>query len=174
MDQISESRLQQVFPALASKVRQMAAALIVLGVEIRVVQVLRTWEEQQALYEIGRSTPGKKVTNCCGGMSYHNFGLAVDCVPSQFDSSQPFAPDWNSSHPDWRNMISVGKSLGLCSGADWRTFPDFPHFQLTGRFPEGAPSNEVRRIFNAGGLQAVWDEVSKSLPQTSAAPEVAA
>jgi peptidoglycan LD-endopeptidase CwlK len=161
MDPISEARLQQVYPPLAEKVRRMAEMLAAEGIVIRVVQAFRTWAEQQALYEQGRSRAGNKVTNCPGGHSYHNFGLAVDCCPSQFAPDQPYSPDWHAEHPAWKRMEAVGQSLGLDSGATWRSFPDAPHFQLTGRFPEGSPTEEVRQLFHDGSIDAVWSEVDK-------------
>ncbi|HZU32599.1 MAG TPA: M15 family metallopeptidase [Candidatus Angelobacter sp.] len=163
MDSISEQRLAGIFPVLADRVRSMAAALEKQGVEIRVVQALRTCEEQDALFAQGRTAPGKVVTNCCGGKSYHNFGLAVDLVPSINGVDQTYVPDWNREHPTWQKMIAAGAAEGLNAGATWRTFPDYPHFQLTGQFPVGAPSDEVRELFKTGGLAAVWAEVKKSL-----------
>jgi peptidoglycan L-alanyl-D-glutamate endopeptidase CwlK len=168
MDVVSENRLKEIFPLLAEKIQKMASALEVGGIVIRVVQSLRTCAEQDALFSRGRDVHGQianraaVVTNCPGGKSYHNFGLAVDCVPSIHDIDLSFAPDWNSSHEVWKKMISVGIGIGLDSGAVWRTFHDFPHFQLTGRFPEGEPPQEVRELYQRGGLQAVWDEVRKS------------
>ena len=160
MDSISEARLQLIYPALAAKIAQLSTMLEADGVMIRVVQGLRSWQEQDNLYAQGRTAPGHIVTNCPGGHSYHNFGLAVDCVPD--DPSQPgYQPDWNSSHPTWKDMETKGQSLGLDSGATWRSFPDAPHFQLTGRFPEGAPDDEVRQLFKDGGMQAVWSEIDR-------------
>jgi peptidoglycan LD-endopeptidase CwlK len=162
MDAVSEARLQNVMPMLADKIRQMASMLETEGIEIRVVQGLRTVAEQDALYAQGRTTPGKIVTNCKGGFSYHNYGLAVDVVPSQFAPDQPYNPDWNSSHPAWKRMEAVGQSLGLDSGATWRTFVDAPHLQITGRFPEGAPNDQARTLAESG-LPAVWEAVTSSL-----------
>jgi peptidoglycan L-alanyl-D-glutamate endopeptidase CwlK len=162
MDAVSEARLQNVMPMLADKIRQMATMLEQEGITIRVVQGLRTVAEQDALYAQGRTTPGKIVTNCKGGFSYHNYGLAVDVVPSQFAPDQPYNPDWNSAHPAWKRMEAVGQSLGLDSGATWRSFPDAPHFQISGKFPEGAPNDKARELAESG-LPAVWEAVSSSL-----------
>jgi peptidoglycan L-alanyl-D-glutamate endopeptidase CwlK len=161
MDHASEARLQNVVPLLAVKIRTMETMLADEGIEIMVTQGLRTIAEQDALYAQGRSVPGAKVTNCPGGHSYHNFGLAVDCCPSQFAPGKPFTPDWHPEHPSWKRMEAVGKSLGLDSGAYWRTFHDAPHFQLTGRFPEGAPNQELQELLHSG-MQAVWDAVMQS------------
>jgi peptidoglycan L-alanyl-D-glutamate endopeptidase CwlK len=155
MDSVSEARLKDIVPALADKVRQMADILLKEGIVIRITQALRTVAEQDALYAQGRTKPGSKVTNCPGGHSYHNFGLAVDCCPSTDGPDKPFNPDWNESHPSWKRMVAVGESLGLNCGADWIHFKDVPHFQLTGHWPVGAPPQEAR-AFIAKGLPAVW------------------
>jgi peptidoglycan L-alanyl-D-glutamate endopeptidase CwlK len=150
MDTVSEIRLAQVYPGLADKVRAMAATLEAEAIDIRVTQGLRTMEEQEALYAQGRTVAGAVVTNATAGTSWHNFGLAVDVVPLT-----PQGPDWNTAHPVWGRIISVGTQLGLVAGAQWRTFPDWPHFQLTGRFPV-SPDDEARIILATGGLDAVW------------------
>jgi peptidoglycan L-alanyl-D-glutamate endopeptidase CwlK len=161
MDSVSCARLAMVYKPLADKIMQMAEMLEGEGIVIRVVQGSRTWAEQDALYAQGRTAAGKVVTNAKGGYSYHNFGLAVDCGPMLADDSNI---DWNAAHPAWKRMEAVGVSLGLVSGANWIRLVDAPHFQLTGRFPEGAPDDEIRALAQSPeGLQAVWDAVTASL-----------
>ena len=80
MDDLSEERLALVNPILADKVRILSNMLETERIIIRVTEGLRSWNEQQRLYEQGRTTPGKIVTNCPGGHSWHNLGLAVDEV----------------------------------------------------------------------------------------------
>jgi peptidoglycan LD-endopeptidase CwlK len=158
MDPISEARLGEVHPALAEKVRSMAEMLALENIQIRVVQSLRSWAEQAALYAEGRDADGnivdksKVVTDAKPGTSWHNYGLAVDVAP--FDSG---IPDWNVSHPAWGRIVAVGESCGLQSGSTWRTFPDWPHFQLTGRLPV-SPDAAVMAAFQSGGQQAVWTD----------------
>jgi len=163
VDSVSETRLQKIYPRLADLVRKMADTLLQEGIVIRVIQALRTIAEQDALFAQGRTKPGKIVTNARGGQSYHNFGLAVDCAPSKFGPDKPYDPDWDEKNPSWQRMIAVGVSLGLNSGATWRTLKDFPHFQLTGKFPEGSPNAKLRALFDQGGMQAVWDAVSADM-----------
>src|ERR1700741_5277351 len=119
MDTVSEARLMNVHPLLASKIRQLSALLGQEGIVIRVTQGLRTWEEQDKLYQQGRTTPGPIETNPPAGSSSHNYGLAVDVVPMT-----KAGPDWNVTHPVWARITSAGTSLGLESGSAWRTFPD--------------------------------------------------
>lgn len=162
MDRVSEFRLLLICPAVADKVRQLAA---LLGFEVRVVQGLRSWNEQQKLFEEGRSLvdgkwvvsePSKVVTKCKPGNSWHNFGLAVDVAPD--DPLLPgYQPDWHAEHPTWKKMEETARSLGFVCGADFRTFPDNPHLQITGRFPVN-PTDEVRQLFKDGGMKAVWME----------------
>src|SRR5207247_3376552 len=102
--------------------------------EVRVVQGLRTIDEQNKLYNQprdGRDNDGdgriderdEKVTNARGGYSNHNYGLAVDLV--RFKNGQP---DWNDLEA-FRIISREAKKLGLESGADWK-FVDRPHVQL--------------------------------------------
>lgn len=159
MDAISESRLGEVYPPLAEKIRQMYQMLETENIEIRVTQSLRSWAEQAALYAEGRDANGnivdqsKVVTDAKPGDSYHNYGLAVDVAP--FDAG---IPDWDINHPAWKRIVAVGESLGLDSGSQWRTFPDWPHFQMTGKFP-ASPDAEVSSLYASSGIQGVWDAV---------------
>jgi peptidoglycan LD-endopeptidase CwlK len=154
MDVISESRLFQVHPLLASKVRAMYSDLMAKGIQIRVVQGLRTVAEQNALYAEGRTAPGGKVTNALGGHSWHNFGLAVDCVPG-IRGTSPWKPNWDARSPDFATMIQVGEGHGLVSGANWKTMPDAPHFQLAG-IPV-SPDDAARDVLSSHGVNGFWD-----------------
>jgi peptidoglycan L-alanyl-D-glutamate endopeptidase CwlK len=149
MDDVSEKRLAKVHPKLAELVRAMADDLAGQGIEIRVVQGLRTWEEQKELYDQGRSNPGKIVTNALPGHSYHQFGLAVDVVPMT-----PQGPDWNDQNPVWKTIVLAGQARGLIAGAMWRSFPDLPHFQLA-KIP-ASPTEYVRNAFLDHGIPGVW------------------
>lgn len=181
MDSNSETRLAQINPAIAMMVRILAANLADASVadEIRVVQGLRSWDQQAALYAEGRTAPGvpcvhdgvarpvgtcpvhhlgEIVTRSEPGNSWHNFGLAVDVAPFTNDGVHAFkVPDWNADHPNWKQMEAAARLAGFVCGADFRTFPDNPHLQLTGRFPVN-PDDEVRQIFKDAGMQAVWEE----------------
>jgi len=158
MDDLSEERLALVNPILADKVRILSNMLETERIIIRVVQGLRSWNEQQKLYEQGRTTPGKIVTQCPGGHSYHCFGMACDLAPN--DPSKPiWTPDWNADHPSWKKIEAAAVSIGLVCGCAFRTFVDAPHAQMTGRFPVN-PDEEVRQLFKAGGMEAIWREAN--------------
>src|SRR3977135_4181957 len=81
MNKSSENRLAKVHPKLAKGVTALIASLAAQGHTIEVVQGLRTFAEQDALFAQGRTKPGQIVTNAKGGQSNHNYGLAVDLCP---------------------------------------------------------------------------------------------
>src|SRR5947209_950028 len=123
---ITESKLRGTHPELISRIRKLAIELErVHHLDLVVTQGLRSWREQAMFYEVGRTTPGKVVTNAAPGHSWHQYGLAVDCIPAF--PNRPY--DWNSEHSQWRWMEQIGKDLGLYTGAEFRMFPDAPHFQ---------------------------------------------
>jgi peptidoglycan L-alanyl-D-glutamate endopeptidase CwlK len=164
MDSISEALLSQVHPELARRVRRMASVLSADSILSRVVQGLRTMAQQQALWQKGRDAngiiidPKSIVTRARPGFSYHNYGLAVDIVPSM--DVKRFIPDWNVRHPIWQHIVNAAHASGLTTGATWRDFPDWPHVQLTGPYPEAAPTTELRTMA-ASSLQPVWDVITK-------------
>lgn len=64
----------------------------------------RTDDEQQTLYNQGRTTPGAVITDAGPGQSAHNFGLAVDFQPVGADDEEAawnekasIVSDWNAS-----------------------------------------------------------------------------
>jgi peptidoglycan L-alanyl-D-glutamate endopeptidase CwlK len=149
LDDVSKGRLLAVHPLLAEKIYKMAEMME--PERLRVTQGVRSWQEQEKLYAQGRTLPGNVVTKAAPGHSWHQFGLAVDLVPVDSAGS----PDWNVQHPVWQRLVYIGETLGLVSGALFHSFPDWPHFQLTGTLPV-SPNDEVRQIFKDGGIVSVW------------------
>jgi peptidoglycan L-alanyl-D-glutamate endopeptidase CwlK len=94
---------------------------------------LRTFAEQDALFAQGRTKPGGVVTNAKGGLSMHNYGLAVDIVlildgkTASWDVKGDFDGDGKS---DWMEVVTIFKQHGWEWGGDWK-FYDAPHFQKT-------------------------------------------
>jgi hypothetical protein len=142
----SIKRLEQVHPVLASRVYQMAEALMDnYSIQIEVVQGLRTFAEQDALYAKGRTAPGKIVTKAKGGESNHNYGLAVDVCPYVAGK-----PDWVAKDSVWSEIGDAAKAVGLAWGGDWK-FVDKPHVELP-----GMSVKECQQHYQAGGIRAVW------------------
>ncbi len=160
MNTASENRLKKIHPELASRIRAVVAALAQAGINIEVVQGLRTIAEQNELYKQGRTKKGPVVTNAKGGQSNHNYGLAVDVVP--FVNGQP---QWNAPNSVWMAIGHEGNKLGLEWGGSWKKFIDKPHLQLP-----GLSIKQCMTLNNKGGLNAVWAEASRLLGKAGATP----
>lgn len=127
MDKITLDRIQLLHPKLraeAAKIYADICAAMPAGVVCRFTHTLRTNAEQDALYALGRTKPGKIVTNAKGGSSYHNYGLAVDFV-LLVNGQVSWAVDKN-----WMAVIAIFESYGWESGHRWK-FKDSPHVQKT-------------------------------------------
>lgn len=155
MNDASRRRLSQVHPALAARITALLETLAQHGLQVEVVQGLRTFAEQDALFAQGRSKPGPVVTRARGGQSNHNYGLAVDLVP--FNNGQP---NWNAPLGVWTTIGREAEKLGLEWGGDWRKFVDKPHVQLP-----GLSVAECLSLFRRGGnkLDLVWAEAARRL-----------
>lgn len=151
MDPATKMRLAQVHPKVSEGIQKLITTLAGEGIAIRVTQGFRSYEEQDQLYEQGRTAPGPIVTYAHAGYSWHNFGLAVDVAP--FDAHGK--PDWDIRHAGWSRIVALAEADGFVSGSRWGK-PDWPHLQMTGVYPV-TPNDQVRQLFTASSLQAVWD-----------------
>lgn len=68
-----------------------------------------------------------KVTNAPPGMSWHQYGSAVDCFVHAKDGSAI----WNGDHIGYAVYAEEAEKLGLTAGANWKTMPDAVHVQAT-------------------------------------------
>lgn len=110
-----------------------------LGIKLRVTSGFRSWTEQTELYNQGRTTAGKKVTNAKAGESLHNFGLAIDLV--EIKNGQAL---WKN--PNWDKIAALGKQIGFTWGGDWSSFKDLPHFEM--RF--GRSLSQLQQLYTSG------------------------
>ena len=98
----------------------------------------RSTKEQFKLYKIGRTITagkwvitGKTVTNLDGvnKMSKHNYS------PSKAIDIAPYPIDW-SNIDRFKNMAQIVKNtainlgINLEWGGDWKSFRDYPHFEI--------------------------------------------
>lgn len=142
-DYISINRVANLHPKVredVTKCIEQAEAQFPKNMAIRVVQGLRTIEEQDALYAQGRTKPGKVVTNAKGGSSYHNYGLAIDfAILKDTDNNGSFETlSWSTIEDfdkdgikDWQEVVKVFKANGWVWGGDWTSIKDNPHFEKT-------------------------------------------
>lgn len=114
-------------PRLQVLAGQLIEACSAQGLSIKIGETLRTVAEQDALYAQGRTEPGNIVTNARGSSysSYHQWGTAFDF----------FRNDGKGAYYDsdgfFTKVGSIGVSLGLEWGGNWKNPVDKPHFQLS-------------------------------------------
>jgi len=116
-----ETRKQGLDPEFRPKLDAFERRLREVGIRVKLVCGCRSIEEQNRLYALGRTKPGRRVTNARGGYSWHNFGLAADyafVVGGQLTWSGP-----------WNIFGRIARECGLEWGGDWKKFPDKPHVQ---------------------------------------------
>lgn len=128
MEQDSVTRLGLLHPKLVSIAKDAYADAVhftPVGVHPYVVQTLRTFPEQDFIYQQGRTRPGPIVTNAKPGQTYHNYGLAFDFC-NQVNGKLRWVVDKN-----WMIVVDIFKSYGFKWGGDWKSIKDYPHFELT-------------------------------------------
>jgi peptidoglycan L-alanyl-D-glutamate endopeptidase CwlK len=142
-DKISIPRAAQLHPAVRDEVVVLidkVEAGFPPNIAVRIVQGLRTIEEQNALYAKGRTAPGSIVTNAKGGSSYHNYGLAIDfAILIDKDGNGTYDElSWDIKKDndkdgiaDWLEVVKVFESAGWEWGGKWASIKDYPHVQKT-------------------------------------------
>ena len=140
-DTISIQRVALLHPTRREEVKAIidkAEANFPANMAIRIVQGLRTFPEQDALYQ-----QRPKVTNAKGGQSLHNYGLAIDFAIMHDKDNNGFFEElsWNTvldfdkdGKIDWQEVVTEFEKAGWEWGGKWRTFKDYPHCQKTGGY----------------------------------------
>lgn len=141
-DQVSVERVAKLHP----KIRDEVKSLIEKAEEqlpftaIRIVQGLRTFEEQDGLYAQGRTKPGSRVTNAKGGQSLHNYGLAIDfALLYDKDKNGTYESlSWDTlkdadkdGESDWLEVVDIFEDAGYQWGGRWTSIKDNPHLEKT-------------------------------------------
>jgi len=89
------------------------------GYTLRISSGFRTIEEQDQIFEQGRTVDGHIVTEATGGKSIHNYGFAVDIVDR-----------WREYDIDWEKLAKIGDYCGLEPSDEG----DISHFEHRGGF----------------------------------------
>ena len=113
--------LNSLHPYLRDRVKELIRTCQEKGIELAIVETYRTVAKQNEYKSMG-----KKYTRSVGGLSKHQYGLAIDVVPI-IDS----VAVWNNIAV-WRKIGTIGEKLGLRWGGRWRHPFDPGHFEWTG------------------------------------------
>jgi len=122
-DPVTDRRISNLDP----RVQQPATNFInntesQLGIQLRVTDGYRTIEEQAKIYASGRTESGPILTKSKPGLSYHNYGRAIDVTV--VENGRVYAK------PISQDIVKIGEGQGFFWGGVWSP-PDRPHFQMS-------------------------------------------
>lgn len=123
---INSRSLDDLIPQAKERIEALIEKCKDVGIDLIVTSTYRDMESQQALYDQGRLTPGKIVTNAQPGHSFHNFRCAADVVPVVGGKAI-----WDDGEL-WQRIGAIGEACGLEWAGRWYTFKELAHFQYTG------------------------------------------
>ena len=162
-DQVTADRISKLHPRIREEVTTIVNNIENSGVGIRIVQGLRTFDEQNNLYAQGRTQAQldavglknvkarpdlPKVTNARGGESFHNYGLSIDFVLLHADKQVSWSQTEDLDKDGKRDWMEVVEAFG-CKGYNWGGFwksPDYPHFEKS----YGLTFQQLLALKNAG------------------------
>lgn len=92
---------------------------------------LRSAEEQNELYQQGRTKPGNIVTNVDGytRRSKHQDGIAID-VFAWVDGKVSWEEKYYWMIAGVVLWVAQSRNIKLQWGGHWKSFKDYPHFEL--------------------------------------------
>lgn len=151
------SKLDKVHPELKRRCVNIIGDVASQGFFIDAKQGLRSFSEQDALYAIGRTKKGGRVTNAPAGFSPHNYKAAVDfglVKPVPENGVLTCFPD---KSPVWSLIGKAAKKQGLEWGGDWKSILDRPHVEV----PVLKYGRPLLKIFRSGGYEATDKEIDR-------------
>lgn len=123
---INSRRIEDLHPRVQSLAHAFIEQCKANGIEVIITSTYRDNESQNALYSLGRTVAGKKLTNAKGGQSFHNYRLAFDFVPVKYGKAL-----WNDANL-FTECGKIAESLGLEWAGRWKKFKELAHCQFTG------------------------------------------
>ena len=123
---INSRSLTDLNPKVAAMCSEFINSCKKQHIDILITSTYRDTESQNALYALGRTAPGKKVTNAKGGQSFHNWKVAFDFCPIVNGK-----PNWNDVAL-YTKCGEIAESVGLEWAGRWKSFKELAHCQYTG------------------------------------------
>lgn len=123
---INSRKIEDLHPVVQGKARAFLARCDEAGIDVILTSTYRDHESQNALFAIGRTKPGKRVTNARGGESFHNWRVAFDFVPIVNGKAM-----WEDLSL-FRKCGEIAESVGMEWAGRWKgKFRESAHCQFT-------------------------------------------
>nr|DAX78803.1 MAG TPA: L alanyl D glutamate peptidase endolysin [Caudoviricetes sp.] len=139
LSQASLDKLKGVHPNLINFFREL---ILISPWDFRILRGVSTPEEQNKLYQQGRTIKGLKVTNCDGFRKKSNHQIKYDGLGYAVDIGVIVDRVYKGTLKDfhyYQDIYNIAKDKGLLQkyniewgGNCWRTFKDAPHWQIKG------------------------------------------
>jgi peptidoglycan L-alanyl-D-glutamate endopeptidase CwlK len=168
--------LSYVHPIVAQKGEMVLDKCASSGIQMGVCSGLRDFKIQHDLFIKGRILKNGIwvpvdpinhkgiVTNSDAGDSFHNYGLAIDCVLDSNPFKPGLQPTWDDfrdsnkdSVNDWDTYGEIAMELGFSWGRYFPGLKDIPHIQYTA----GLTLKQIKFIYNASGMSGVWETITQ-------------
>ncbi len=145
---MASRKLEDLHPVTREKAKAFLQRAKEIGIEVLIYCTYRSPEEQEVLYAQGRleqvgwtleelnrrrlklglwklteKEARRKVTNARAWQSFHQYGLAFDCVPLAGGK-----PDWDNFEA-YEKLGEIAREVGLEWAGNWERFRELPHFQ---------------------------------------------
>lgn len=145
-DDRTEGNIMSLLPKAQVAARKAMVAVRALGggLTVQILSGTRTYAEQTALYNQGRTASGSVVTNAKAGQSNHNFGIAFDI--GIFKGKTYYTGKNAVENKAYADAAKLIKPVGLDWGGDWKSIKDTPHYELH----TGKSVSQVRAMLEAG------------------------
>lgn len=139
LSQASLDKLKGVHPNLINFFREL---ILISPWDFRILRGVSTPEEQNKLYQQGRTIKGLKVTNCDGFRKKSNHQIKYDGLGYAVDIGvivdRVYKGTWKDFHY-YQDIYNIAKDKGLLQkyniewgGNCWKSFKDAPHWQIKG------------------------------------------
>lgn len=123
---INSRNINDLLPKVAAMCSEFINRCKNEGIDVLITSTYRDAAAQTALFEQGRTKPGKIVTRARAGQSYHNWRVAFDFVPIVNGKAV-----WNDNDL-WQRCGEIAEGVGLEWAGRWVKFKEMPHCQYTG------------------------------------------
>lgn len=147
LDSKSEAIFCNVYPEVAIRSKRAIDNFFKrTGLELRVTEGLRTYKKQLELYN-----QTNKVTDALPGLSFHNYGMAVDCC---FAGDDPYLSKRSDQAQKWQIFGRCVEDAGLRWGGRFKII-DQPHVEISASLSV----REMKQLLEKGGIRSVWQAV---------------
>lgn len=142
MYQFSKASLNKLEGVHQNLVNFMKELILIAPYDFKILRGVSTAEEQNKLYQQGRTIKGNKVTNCDGFRKKSNHQIKYDGLGYAVDIGVLINGVYKGTLEDfhyYQDIYNTAKEKGLLDkygiewgGNCWKSFKDAPHFQIKG------------------------------------------